>query len=1151
MSLSLRTQSKNTMILKTLKTIFLFILVISSSISYSQTSVLSSGNIYKIEIKETGIYKLDYDFLSKLDGFNINDINPKKIAIYGNGGGMLPQINSEYRIEDLEETSIYISGESDNKFNNNDYILFYAEGPNNIRYNSSTNTYYSENNVYDNSNFYFLKVIDTNAKRISTKNNISNPSYTFQTTERFQNHDKDKTNLLGNAFKEHGSGREWYGEYFFSNIREHNLTDEFSFDNIDLSKLIEVKMTFAAKSLKSSKMEIYFDSKKLSQSVNATVSANYSTYAIKSTLDKSLLLENNDPEIVLKYPKNGVTNEAWLDDLNILSHHYIKYNNTPLIINNSESRNYNSAKFSINNYQSSLFLWNITNPLQPTKQSVDNNTVSFETYGKNQKFYLFDIIDTKTPHATTRIENQNIHDLSATNMLIIYHQNFKEQAERLAQYRRTHSKIDVTLVDIESVYNEFSSGKCDPTAIRDFTRYMKHKFQNLKYLLLFGDGSYDYRGISPIEKQNFIPVYETISSLNPTSAFPSDDYYALLDDHEGADNLKGGLDIAIGRLPVNTEDQAQIVVDKIIRYESDPNSLGDWRLNISFCADDEDNANHLTQAESIANTVANNNHVFNQDKIYFDAYKQKSTPGGDRFPEATKAINNNMFKGQLLMTYLGHGGPTGWAQERVLQINDIESWKNKNKLTLMITATCSFAGYDDANITTAGENVLLNKLGGAVALYTTSRPVNGSGNRRLTQAVYDHMFTREDGDFLGIGEILRLGKNSNSSDTTNYNARKFVLLGDPSMKLAIPKHKIITTHINGKDVQSSETLDTIRALSKVKVAGIITDFNNKILSDFNGEITSTIFDKSSILSTLGNDSDSSIKQFNLQQNVLFKGTASITNGHWEYEFQMPKDIKFNYGKGKISHYASDKISQDAMGSYGNIIIGGNDTTSIKDTIGPEISIFMNDENFGWGGYTNDRPILLLNLSDISGINITGNSVGHDISGVIDGDITNTIIMNQYYKATTDDYKSGKVRFPLTGLSTGVHTIKIKAWDIVNNPSEKELEFNVIDPTDTKLHHVMNYPNPFVSNTNFRFEHGLANTPLDITIHIFTVTGKLIRTIEDQRNGIEQSVVDIPWDGTDGYNEKIGKGIYFYKIKVKAKELGISKESGFEKIAKLK
>jgi hypothetical protein len=708
----------------------------------------------------------------------------------------------------------------------------------------------------------------------------------------------------------------------------------------------------------------------------------------------------------------------------------------------------------------------------------------------------------------------------------------------------------VKVVKTDEIYNEFSSGTQDISAIRDFMRMLYDRAgsdQSLmpQYLLLFGAASYDYKDRIP-DNHNFVPTYESPASLNPIISFCTDDFFGCLDITEGGSMIDNNdfLDVAIGRLPVRNVAEAQAMINKIMAYQS-PASLGSWRNELCYVADDEDNNLHLIDAEKLYNYVNSNYPVYNISKIYLDAYTQVSTPGGNRYPDVKDDINRKIFSGVLMMNYIGHGGVNGWAHERVLDATDVSSWHNMNKLPLFVTATCEFSKYDDPGIYSVGEQVLLSPHGGGIALVTTVRLVFASANYTLNNAFHQFLFVPIGNRMPTIGEVITKAKNSILLTSDDANLRKFVLLGDPVVKLNYPTNIAVNNTVTGI---RSQIIDTLRALSKVTITGEVRDPNGNRMDNFNGIVYPTVFDKASTIQTLKNDPASNIANFSLQKNIMYRGKASVTNGNFSFSFVVPKDISYTYGYGKISLYA-DNGNIDAHGYKDDVVVGGTADSFAVDNQGPLIKIYMNDEKFVFGGITDENPLLLVKLEDENGINTVGNGIGHDITGVLNQNTQNTYVLNEYYQAELDNYMKGEVRYPMSRLSEGKHTIKVKAWDVYNNSSEEYTEFIVSTSADLALAHVLNYPNPFTTSTKFQFEHNKPGQPLFVQVKIFTVSGKLVKTI--QRDILSESyrVDDIHWDGRDDFGDRIGRGAYIYKVDVRA-ENGATAHK-FEKLVILK
>ncbi|MEJ6692050.1 MAG: type IX secretion system sortase PorU [Saprospiraceae bacterium] len=1116
--------------------------------TFADNSILSSGAIHKVSFTESGVYKLDYNYLKDL-GIDIDNINPKNLAVYTSHGKALAENIIEDRFDDLIESPILIKGEEDNVFNSADYILFYAKGDES--WNTSNNTYNHEKNIYSDINYAFIKVKESQGKRLGTSSSLSTTAYTSSIYNSLQRYEEDKVNLLAAFTATQGTGQLWFGDRY-NTVKEYDYTDKFDLTGYVLGEEIEIKLGFAGRNDENtSRVFLDLDGNTLDKSlarINDSGSISTNRYANYALMNTTTTINNPNGKIVVRYPFQGNdVSEGWLDYLQFIIPKTLNFSGNPILISNQESVNYNNTALSLTG--SPDHIWDVTSLDDIKNAFLDNGQIKYNSQDELRLFYAFNEATTMTPTKVGVVENQNLHSIDDVELIVIYHPTFENDIERYVEHRSSFGNLNVKAININHVYNEFSGGKVDPSAIRDLAKMVYDRTDNFKYLLLVGDGSFDYKQLTPdIPDHNFIPAYETKESLDPIDGFPTDDFYALLDINEGT-NLKGQLDIAVGRFPVKTAEEFTGLVDKLIHYDTHPDTQGDWKLKLGFAADDEDSGRHLTDTEDIANQTKLRYPDFNQQKIYFDAFLQESTPGGARFPDATKELNNAVFKGLLVLNYLGHGGPKGWAQERVLQVSDIQSWNNYDNIPLLITATCTFAGYDEPSVESAGEVSLLNERGGAIGLFSTTRAVFASDNKRLVSSVYDTMFTTQGGQLQTLGEILMRGKNKNVQDTQKINARKFSLLGDPSMRLSVPLLNVETSKINGISV--SEFSDTLKALEQVTIEGIITDQNNQFVSDYNGIVYPTIFDKESTLRTLANDSNSGEKSFNVIKNILFKGAATVTNGMFSFTFVVPKDINYAYGPGRISYYATNPDRVDAKGSNDEFIIGGTSNNIIQDNQGPEIQIFMNDESFVYGGITNTDPVLLIKLEDENGINVAGTSIGHDLSGTLDEDNQGTFIMNDFYEATVDNFRQGSARYPISGLESGRHSIAVKAWDVLNNSSEARSEFVVIKDGDNLLEHVLNYPNPFTTSTNFQFEHDLTSTELDILITIYTISGKVIKTIEATKYATGFRIDDIHWDGTDDFGSDIGKGVYLYKIKARSDEFNLLRESEFEKLVILK
>ncbi|MCB9355220.1 MAG: type IX secretion system sortase PorU [Lewinellaceae bacterium] len=1129
---------------------------------YTYNSALGTGEAFKFGVAKSGIYKLDYNFLKNDLGIsNLDNIDPRTIRLYGNGGAMLPEKNSDTRPDDLIENAIRVVGEADGKFDAGDYILFYAVGTDPWLYRPSTNDpeLTVRKNIYDAYAWYFIKTGDGNGLRVTEQASVP-AGYVTESFDDVRRLEEERTNLLDFFVSAQGSGKKWFGDYFYqTRKREYS----FDFPNLVPGSTARFRMEFAGRcgcGTGGSNLRLIADGTSFTGNVNSvSVSNNEANYAALGLIRNNFQTTGTDViNISLEYLPTSQQSEGWLDYIEVNARRRLVMTGQSMEFRDLETVAQNAATFRLSGVSgTNLIVWDITDPQKPFLQQKTQNggTVEFgaTTQGVLRNFIAYyDNATFPKPETTAgKIASQNLHGIDNVHMAIVYHPDFEAQATRLAEHRRSFSGLDVVLVNIDQLYNEFSSGGKDPSAIRDFAGMLLDRNPDkFEWLLLFGDGSFDPRNntASP-DNKDFVPVFETAESFDPIRSYPSDDYFGLLSPEDGG-TLGGKLDIAAGRLTVRSAAEATAIVDKIIAYDKDPATLGDWHLRNVFIADDEDGNPHINQADDLANMTANTEDWFNIEKIYFDAYQQVATSGGQRYPDAKAAINSNIFKGNLVTQYIGHGGPRGWAQERVIDNNDIAGWDNPDRYPLIITATCSFGGYDDYKTLTGGEQSLIKVKSGAIALFTTVRAVFISGNEKLTDAVQNYLFRRVDGQYRSIGDILKDAKNSLTSEVEN--ARRFTLLGDPAMFLAMPEYRVATTRINGKDVAAGQP-DTLRALMPVTLEGVVTDTLNNVLNDFNGRVVVSVYDKAQTIQTLGQDPGSLVRTFSVQRNVIFKGSATVSAGKFTIDFIVPKDINYTYGAGKISYYAENGTPLDAAGADENIVIGGN-ANLVQDDQPPLVQAFLNTDAFVTGGITDPDPKILVKCSDDYGMNVSGVSLGHDLTAVLDGNVLETIVLNDFYESEQDNFRKGQAIYPLRNLAPGRHTLSVKGWDIANNSGEGYTEFVVAEDGKAALDHVLNYPNPFTTNTSFQFEHNLAGQALDVQISIFTVSGRLVKTLFHSAPAEGYRVTDISWDGRDEYGDQLARGVYLYRVKVRGTDLNGAQadaESDFEKLVILK
>ena len=1109
-------------------------LMVIAQRSYSPNSVLSSGSWFKIRIKDPGIYKMDIPFLNSL-GINTSNLPSGSVRLYGNGGQMLAEANAGLWTDDLKENSIQVVDGNDGIINGSDYILFYATGPDEWIKDSANLKFSHRKNIYSDKSCYFLSVGGT-GKRIGTTNNNLSANITVNSfSERFF-HELDTVNFLA-------SSKEWYGEEF-ANAPGKTLTRNFTVNIPDIQNnaALLLHSNFVARSVGTgSRFDIKVNNLPAGQvTINPVSGGQYDLFAQQATIAASTIATQNSIVISYTYTPGSFNSQGWLNWFELFTRRDLSLNGVDqLLFRDWQSVGNNIGEFVVRYATVSTQVWEVTDSFNPINMPgvFTNNEFRFNNNCTRLREYVaFNAANFLIPVAVGKISNQDLHNTTPADMIIIVHPTLLAQAQRLAQLHQKQNGLRTVVVTTDQVFNEFASGSSDATAIRDFVKMYYDKYGTNtagkpRYLLLFGDASYDYKDRLK-NNTNLVPAYENNFSLDPLTTYATDDFFGFLDDNEdiNSSSIINYLDIGIGRVPAKNIEDAKNFVDKVTAYIS-PQSFGPWRNNLTFIADDEDLNLHLQDAEIITATAAATAPLFNQQKIYLDAFQQESGAGGSRYPLANQAINNQVYNGTLIWNYNGHGGSKRLAEETILDQEIVNSWTNPYRLPLFITATCDFAPYDNPLVNSIGEDILLRPKTGGIALMTTTRVVFAFSNRIMNNNYLQFALQADaTGGFRTLGDAVKDAKNytyQTSGDVANN--RKFTLLGDPALGLSFPSLKIRTTKVNGIPVAQT---DTLRATEKVVIEGEVNDMQGNLLSDFNGNIYPTIFDKPQIVNTVANDPASQVTGFSTQTNILFKGKSSVENGKFSFTFKVPKDINYKYGNGKLSLYANDE-SKDANGFFTGFIVGGAGSNTGGDNEGPQIKPYLNDEKFVNGSITNQSAVLIVKLVDSSGINTVGTGIGHDIVATLDNDSRKFFILNDFYQGDLNSYQQGVIHFQLPELAPGPHSIKIKAWDVLNNSSETVLEFTVIKDEELMLSHVLNYPNPFTTNTRFWFEHNKPGQDLQVKLEIFTLTGRIIKSIKQTINTIGNRSNELEWDGKDQYLDRVGRGVYLYRLSVTA------------------
>lgn len=1073
-------------------------------------SVLQHGEWAKVQVSESGVYKISYEDVVAM-GFE----QPTSIQIFGNGTGELALVNSEELPQTLHEIAIFTSFAPGSRFSAGDYVLFYADVPRNWRFNETTKQVEYSINSFTTHNHYFIRINSGEEPvRIQQKEQTQNNASTIITSfDNVQVYENDVDNVQK-------TGRLW-----LEALGEKTLS--FTLPNLVNTEDITMKIRVAARHTNSARYDVAINSQPQEPISVGTTQA----YATLKEAIYNFPVRENSVSVKITKKFDGADSRGYLDYCMLHYRAKLLLKQEQLIFRNySQQAAQAAGRYEIET-PARAQVWNVSNPEQPQVIQVtytNGKTTFVDDISQTAEYVAF-VQTFKQPVFEKKLSNQNILAHTNANMVIVCADELRPEARKIADLHAAIQGLSTVIVTQQEIFNEFSGGRPDPTALRNYFSYLYRTGGNLQYALLFGDASYDNRNFT--EEQIPVICYQTIESLYSERTFMSDDFFGIFQAGYGVrnDDLVGDLDIAVGRMTVNSVAEARVVVQKLVDYTTSPDSRGSWQNYITFFADDADKGEtfHATQANDLAKQIAAKYPQFNFDKIYLDAYKQVSNSSGQSYPDAVRAVNERMIKGSLVFNYTGHGHYTRMSQENVLTLSMVELWKNSTRLPLVITASCDVSHFDDPNIQSLGEKLFLQSDGGAIALFSTIRAVYAEPNYRLNAQIYNYLFERdEQGNILTIGEAIRRAKNAMGQ--YELNKRRFVLLGDPALQLAVPQNKVVLDSIDNHAFSGFD--DALRANQRVRLVGSIQNYNNEKLSTYNGDLIITVFDKPQTVKTLGNDGPNTI-EFEVQKNILFRGLATVKNGKFEANIIIPQDIAYFTGDGKLSFFANDSIEQTQATGSCFIPINGSVENETEDTTPPEVEMFLNSYDFVQGGITNENPLLLVKFSDQSGINISDIAVGHSILLIIDGDERDPIVLNDYYTAHKDTYTSGGLTYQLLQLSEGEHSITLRVWDTQNNVTEQTLQFYVVHSSELSLARVYAYPNPATDVLNISFEHNQANEQLNVTLFMYDMMGNKVAQLQQEITAQAKNVIQ--WNCRTAYGNRLQNGIYHCVLRIQS------------------
>ncbi|MCL2414675.1 MAG: type IX secretion system sortase PorU [Bacteroidales bacterium] len=1138
-----------------MKNILLILFILISVRIQAQSAVLSTGSWHRITVSENGIYRIRYDDLLSR-GILQAPVPSSQIALFGGPNGAIPIENIPSETFDLQEIAIFVRNNNGNgMFGPGDYILFYGQSPHTWTWNTTHHRqgHHNHTNVFTDVMVYFLTTdFSGNGKRIENKPAVDGtPNVTITNFRDFFRHERDEAN----PFR---SSQEWFGERMDQIAR--NLNIELHLPGLITDSLVNIRTRVVVNEPAMAVMSSNSNHSRR-DTLSVTTARPSGHFMMEAIRDFSWNLTSERPRISFEYIRLS-NNPSWMH-LDYIIFHYrrslsLGHTNRPLQFRFTDQAS-GIGSFIVSSADQSTQVWDISSPLSPKKinQTTSGNTFAFSAFLSDTLEFIG--FSNNHIHTITQFEvvpNQNFHAETGVEYVMVVHPNFREEAERLAEFHRNRG-LNVLLISPQEVFNEFSYGRQDPMAIRRMMRHFRNKAlaKNSdvlpRYLLLFGSPSYDYRNRT--SGGNFVLNYQFPTGLVEGQSFASDGFFGFLGNGETGFRNTDSLRIGIGRFPARTIEQARTLVNKTIDYATPQlRNFGDWRNVVANLADDGVTEPFVQTFEAMPHPYASGSNranyfetdfntrfrEINVEKIYIDAFPQVATPSGARFPAAKEALRQRIERGMLILNYQGHSGPVTLADEDIMNVADIQNFSNIDRLFVFFTASCNFAQYDDPNLISGGEWSVLSPRGGAVAHIGATRVAythpndefHGVWNRFVLQR-------REDGSARSLGETMKLSKNRMQNTP---NIRQFVLLGDPAISLALPKHRIITDSINGNSIKDGA--DTIRALDRTSISGRIVDFDSTFLENFNGEITITVFDKPTRTQTLGHNNSTAhgrnpVIPFYVQNNILYRGRVPVINGEFRVEFWTPKNINFTYGFGKISYYAFCRESLfDAAGVFNDVIIGGFGENFDLVAEPPILELFLNDENFRSGNISCPNPILFANITDQYGISHSGAGIGHNITLIINDDFRNQIWLNDFFEYLPDSGDGkvhGRLEFPMFDLSPGRYHLRLRVSNVFNVSADTTLEFVVVGSENQIIGTLYNYPNPIRDFTQFYFTH---NAPRRVThweIDFFDMSGRWVTRINPRIPPQESPSANgfaIITEKLDLGNS-LGQGMYLYRLRV--------------------
>jgi len=1088
--------------------------------SYAAQSVLANGKWVKVSVPSSGVCRMSFDEIRAAG------IEPTQLRVFGFGGGQLDADFKKSKIDDLPQVPVYVGS---------NYVLFYVQGPISWAYDGKR--FVHTRNTYSDKGYYFLTDNVGNMLAPTYSEAVTGTPTEVTTFMQLQVHDKDSLNLVDRSGIA-GGGKTFYGEQFGTNQRRtfslatpNAVTSELTQVYIDLACYASTVSTFSA-TLNGGSSQ--------SQAINPPSGSDHYVMAMTGAILLSGTSQSSQQQVQITF-RNAESSSAlgWLNYIEVNTPSTLRMTGDWMEIRTNEGIGQSTPlRYHLQNANSAIQIWDVTDLGAITRVPTTLSGTELQWTGSNQNgtrtYVAVRQNGSSYVSATAEgaVSNQNLHALSNIDYVIICPEGFEAESRRLAQAHQAKHAITWAVVTDQQVYNEFSSGTPDATAYRWLMKMLYDRAngnvsQKPRWLLLMGHGSFDNRGLLPNSGSKLLLTYQSDNSTNEVKAYASDDYFGWLDDDEGTSDIAAKMDIGVGRLPVESVEDASKVVDKITHYMENAET-GKWKNQLAYLADDGDRGDHTYTAEGSAEQIRIQNPDFIVHKIYLDAYPQEVNASGESYPLAKNKVQNLLKNGVFFFDYSGHGGYNGVTSESVLNLKDIEKLNNKN-LGFWLFVTCNFAQFDSGR-RCAAEVAVMNPNGGAIGIIAATRTVYAEQNTQLNRAVSKELFKHTNTFHYEatIGEALMAGKNALNNDG---NKLAYLLLGDPALRLNYPTDYWLKT---------TTQMDTLNALSVQHVNGQVVDEDSALVSDFNGKVDITVYDKLQVITTRDNDDKSDNPNeipYNDYPNMIFSGSTEVKNGLFSYTFMVPKDIRYNYGNGRIVYYAHDPTyNEEAVGHFHDFIVGGTGSIVAADTTGPQMNIYLNNIGFKNGDRTYPTPRFFADLSDEHGINTAGAGIGHDLMLVVDNDPKQTYTLNEYFTAAEDSYQSGQVNYLMPQMANGAHSLRFRAWDLMNNSTTQTLNFIVEAGLDPSIYSVTTYPNPVrqAGILNIAVSYDQPDELIYTDVYISNINGQLLYSqSETNPDQISINMAEL----------NLQPGVYMYTIRIKTETSKYSASSG--------